>query len=283
MMDFPLSALSGLRIEPIIAYRAQVPEWGRDVDVANSYYTFWFVEKGEVRLDWTGGGCRLGPGRAVLIPPGLRRQHRIHPETRLISISFWAGWDDARVVIPFDEPLTAARSEIAGVLWKAEDVCRLVSAGSGPDDSLREKRFGLSDWIAFRAGLELFVAEIVSWLNRCGTEQSVPGSGDLRLGRVLADLRANLQAGPLPYARWREQTGLSKVQLDRLARRWLGGSLRRRRDEMLFQEIRRSLANGPDSLKELSARLGFCDAAHFSRWVKQRTRQNPRSLRGAWV
>jgi len=283
MGALPLSELTRVRVDPIIAYRALVPDWALDMEATNPFYTWWLVESGGARLAWSGGECRLRPGRAILIPPGLRRHHRFARGTKIVSISFWAGWEDGRVLFPLGSPIMAGPRVVSTMRGQARKLCHLVTGSPGRHVSLRDLMFEPARWLEIRGALDQFVAGVVEWVGSRGVAPSAPDTGDVRLNRVLADLRANLRAGPLPYDRWRELTGLSKVQLDRLARRWLGTTLRHRRDELLFQEIRRDLAGAPDSLKEIAAHLGFFDAAHFSRWVKQRTRHSPRELRGSWV
>jgi AraC-like DNA-binding protein len=281
----PLALLSRLRIEPVIAYRAAAPAWALELDTSNPFYTWWLIERGGVRLRWDHGECSVEPGGAILIPPGLNRHHQMKPRTHLISVSFWAAWEDGRPLIEHATPLTdrGGGTSLASARLSAIHLCRLITGRTRPRMALGDVCMTLDQGLAFRAALDRFVAAIATWAVRRGGTMPVPDRGDVRLRKILADLRGNLRAGPLPYARWKDTTGLGRVQIDRLAHRWLGGSLRQRRDELLLQEIRRALAGGHDSMKELAARLGFVDAAHFSRWVKQRAGQSPRQLRGDWV
>lgn len=279
----PLSELTRLRVEPVIAYQARVPDWALDMEVRNPFFTWWLVEKGQVRLKWAGGDCEVNPGWAVLIPPGLLRHQSIEAGTRMVSVSFWAGWDDGRVLMAFDSPLLSGGKDIGPLPRKAKALCLMIAGFSRAHVHLRDLQTDPETWLKIRAAADVFVSEIMASYRGKGVVFSLPDNGDRRLHRILTDLGENLRAGPLPYAKWRKQTGLSKVQLDRLAQRWIGNTLRHRRDDMLLQEIWRSLSNDPDSLKEISARLGFFDAAHFSRWVKRRTQKSPKALRNSWA
>lgn len=280
MIRMPVSAFEHLRLEPVIAYRGPVPDWAYDLQLANPYYTFWLVERGGVTVEWSAGRRVVPTGRAILIPPGLRRRHRFLPETRLVSISFRACWADGRVLVQLDGPVGAGPD----TLRRMRPAALRVTAATRQEAVLtRLGEFSPGEWLVFCAALQGFVAEVLAWVVPRKGRLSLLRTGDARLDRVLADLASGLSAGPLPMARWTDLSGLSRVQLDRLARRWLGESLRHRRDELLLGEIRVALARGRESLKELAARLGFVDASHFTRWVKTRTGRRPRDLRETWI
>ena len=159
---------------------------------------------------------------------------------------------------------------------------RVVGCNRGGSGTDRLPR-GAVERLALHGATELFVAEVLEWAEEAGIGAERAPSIDPRLGRVLADLEAGVRAGPLPFGRWRDQTGLGRVQLERIARRELGTSLRARRDERLLAAIRTSLARGGESLKETAARLGFFDSAHFTRWVRRHAGCPPRELRGRFL
>jgi AraC-like DNA-binding protein len=276
---FP-SALAELKIEPVIAYRGPAPEWAHDMEVTNPYFSFWFIEWGQACVEWPGGRETVTAGQAILLPSGLRRHHRISNGTRMISISFWARWVNGQALLRLVKPRISDGAEARQLKRIA---LRVTSAAEGHPPLVGEGEFTPAQWLKLHGELEVFVAAILTWASSRGGTVNPPPIGDARLDAILKDLATNLHAGALPFDRWTDLTGLSRVQLDRLALRWLGASLRRRRDELLLDEIRRSLSRGRESLKELSARLGFFDAPHFTRWVKARTGRNPSELRGMWV
>lgn len=280
MNRYPISAFASLLVEPVICYRGRVAGWALDMRVKNPFYTFWGIDEGRVALEWSGGSRRVTKGQAILIPAGLARRHRFAERTKIVSVSFWAGWQDGRVLLPFDAPLVARSGESTPLIRSA---ARVTIASAGRSSDVREACYSVEEWLSFHAALKSFVAEIVNWSAIRGVEVQTLRTGDARLDTVLKELQQNLRAGPLPFANWTAMSGLSRVQLDRLSCRWIGESLRRRRDDLLFQEIRRAVSGGRESLKEISARLGFFDAAHFHRWVKARAGRSPSDLRETWV
>ncbi|MEI6034781.1 MAG: AraC family transcriptional regulator [Verrucomicrobiae bacterium] len=264
----------------MIAYRGPAPKWARDLQVTNSFFSFWFIDRGQAVVEWSGGRKIVGERQALIIPPGLRRHHQIAEGSRLVSLSFCAGWGDSRVLLRLEKPQVADGSAARQLRQAA---LRVIAAGGKHPPLIGTDEFSPAEWLRFHGELEVFVAAILTWSSLNGGLVSHSRTGDARLDAVWKDLTNNLHAGPLPFKRWADISGLSRVQLDRLARRWLGGSLHSRRDELLLEEVRRSLSSGRESLKELSARLGFFDAPHFTRWVKTRTGRNPSDLRGAWI
>ena len=280
MQILPPATLSGIRIEPVIAYRGDVPFWARDMLLANPFYTFWFLDRGKGELKWQGKSKSLTTGAAVVIPPGLRRRHAFSGDARIVSVSFWAGWESGTLLYKLDAPCMLQKAPARSLRRKAvavtsESILPMGSDGGGGS---------MQSWLRFHSALEIFVAELLEVLSaqKAGS-LCLPQPGDVRLQAVITDLAGQARAGALPFSRWRAMTGLGPVQLNRLALRWLGKSLRKQRDEYLLDEIRRSIARGTESLKETAARLGFFDAPHFHRWVKAQTGMNPGDLRKTWI
>lgn len=264
-----------IQVEPVFAYRRAVAKWARDLETRNPYFSFWFLESGRARINWAGGERRIPAGRAVLIPAGLRRHHRFSPDARLLSLSFRAWWENGRALLHFQSPAVASPAA-SRLLFAAARRAIELSRAAGRDPSPAGR-------LAFHGALELFVAEILRWATGAGILAGNRAPADPRLSLLLQSLDARLQAGPLPFAEWKRETGLSRVHIERIARRELGHSLRAHRDGLLLSEVRRSLDHGGESLKETAARFGFFDAAHFTRWVRKQTGRNPSELRRLWV
>lgn len=269
-------ATVGIQVEPVFSYRGSVPKWARDLEARNPYFSFWFLEAGSVRIDCDAGGRRIPARRAVLIPAGLLRHHLFSPDAQLLSLSFRAWWENGRTLLHFQSPAVAspaAGSLLSAAARKAIELSG-PAAGSNPSPARR---------LALHGALELFVAEILRWATGIGILAGNRAPADPRLSLLIQSLDAHIRAGPLPFAEWTRETGLSRVHIERIARRELGHSLRVHRDELLLSEVRRSLDHGVESLKETAARLGFFDAAHFTRWVRKQTGRKPSDLRGLWV
>jgi AraC-like DNA-binding protein len=278
--QIPFSMLSSLVVEPIIAYRRTVIPRYADQVMTNPHTTWWGVEHGQIEVLTRDHKWKVTTGNWILIPPGLRRRHIITLDTRLISFGFRAMWKDGIVLDRFPAPLVDRFATSKSLVTAALRVCNLLP---DPLSMLHEQQFGISNWLRFHAALLAFVAEALDVVIRSGGEMTHPQTRDARLDHVVNGMSTNLRVGPLPYAEWQRQVGLSRVQLDRLAHRWLGESLHARRNILLRNAIRHQLAIGPHSIKELASRFGFVDAAHLTHWVRRHTGKKPKDLRGALV
>ncbi len=271
---------SKIRLEPMIAYQGVVEAWLSDMEARNPFFTFWSLEHGEVTLSWVGGSRRIRSGECVLIPCGLRRRHAFSSGAKIVSLSFWAGWENGRQVLGLGAPLVGGRERATSLTRKV----RLATESLPPHhDGLGNALLGPAAWMKFSANVYSAVAEILHWAHQRGAVWNLPQTGDVRLDKILDELSLRVSAGPLPFERWSAETGLSRVQLDRLARQHLGETLKARRDARLLQEILGSLSLGRESLKEIAARLDFFDPPHFTRWVRAHTGRNPKALRGSWL
>lgn len=263
------SVSAGATPVAIMSYDSSVPSWAERLRRKNPFHSWWWIRDGEVEVKWSGGAASLRAGDWILFPHGFWRSHRFRPATRLVSTSFELAWPDGRPVLALDAPL-CGRGD-AGLLRLGARLARLWHVpGQGPDAGLERRRLSLSNRLRANACLQELVADLVDLALAAGGELTTDAPSDARLAQVTAELAAAPRVGALPYARWTAACGLGRVQLDRLARRHLGCTLRGYRDRLLEREIRAGLAAGRDSLKELGARLGFADAAHFNHWVRRR-------------
>lgn len=244
----------------------------------NPFHTWWWVREGKAKVEWRGGGSRLGPEDWIFFPSSWERTHEIDPGTRLVSVGFELVWPHGGAVLCMDGPLRGSGD--AGLRRLGVAAARAhADPESGFREALPQRRLEFPEWLEARARLALLAAELCRRALAAGAGLGAREPQDSRLQRVLADLSAECRAGPLPYARWSRICGLGRGQLDRLARQHLGSSLRAWRDQLLEREVRGRLAEGSETLKEIAAALGFVDAAHFNHWVRRRLGDSPSRLR----
>ena len=277
---WPLALLEDIEISPYIAYRGPVPEWGQDRTTSLPAYTWWEIRQGQVTVKSVRGVTEACAGDWILIPHGLRRHQYFADDTRLISLNFRALWPSGKPLLDFPDPIVSARN--SGLRDFAEAICQIVEESEG--DSLKspmERALSLPDALRLQSLLLSFLRELIVQTPRLTL--SGPSSGDARLDSILAEIRRELSAGPLPYDAWNSRMGIGRSQIDRLARRHLGSGLKTIRDSLLDDEIRHEFAQGKLSSKELAAKYRFADAAHFSRWVRRTTGHAPKALRQKFI
>jgi AraC-like DNA-binding protein len=161
-------------------------------------------------------------------------------------------------------------------------VCRILDGEDQPGlVGVHERKLTARQWIAFQSGFNGFIGALLDELFANGAVVDGPETGEPRVDAILDDLRMQASAGPLPYAKWQRELGLSRSQLDRIAVRALGHTLRTQRDNLLLATAARRLADPAHSVKEVAASLGFVDSSHFCRWIRRASGQSPDSFRAA--
>lgn len=276
--SWPLAVLGTLEITPHIAYKGKVADWACDVTTIPPYTTWWEVESGRVRVTTRDGTWQARPGDWILLPQGVQRRQIIKPGTVLTSLSFRAVWPSGCPVFVQRDPLVERTSPSPG--REARHFCREIRRQNGPRKlPLQQQAFGMDGWMVLQAALFSFLGALLRQLSGLGIDMHPDSWGNARLDSVVGDLRRGLKIGPLPYAAWKKQWGVSRATLDRMALRLLGHSLRAHRDVLLKEELQRQFLHSSLSAKELSARYGFHDQAHFTRWVRRQTGKTPGGLK----
>lgn len=274
------SLIKHISVELRIAYHAQVNPSMLSLRTHHPFYTWWWCEKGHARVRTKDGDYHIHPGQWVLLPTMRERRQDIDAGTCLVSISFQAVWATGVPLLNMRRPLIVDGVHDNLFRRTALAVCRLWQDMCKQTSSMKtDSPLQTTNIYRLQGRLHLFVSELFDRAITHGCQLNPPGSGDDRLDYVLEEMRRDVRAGPLPLAAWSRQAGLSRSQLDRLCREWLGMNLRQRRDQMLMEEIRQRLLIGSESIKELAASLGFVDSAHFCRWVRRNTGHSPLEIR----
>lgn len=277
---FEWRQIRGIEVEPIIIYRGSVEPSTRRMVTQRPYLTYWQVFRGSVRVTLGEVVREVGAGQWILTPAGPRREHHFSDDAEIISISFDARWPGGLPLLRLPQPLLGTTAGQPALSAQAGIICDLIDHLRGPDRrSVQSLPYSLPQGLELRAALDGFVQEIVGVTVRYGGSLAGAGGDDARLDQILESMRAELRAGPLPYARWARETGLSRTQMDRLANAHLHVSLRRHRDRLLLAEACRLLSSDIVPVKEIASDLGFVDTAHFCRWLRQHTGHSPLTIR----
>lgn len=269
--------LKHMIVELRFAYHAQVSPNCLSLKTNHPYFSWWWCDRGRVRVDIQGAKYVIMPGQWALLPIRRERQHEIEPGTVLISVAFQAMWATGMPLLKTPGPIITSGRHDADLRHCALQICQASHViSTQPADSSALQTTPL---YAMQGNLFLFISTLFSRATQLGCALNPPGSGDERLDMILAEMNRDLSAGPLPLDQWAHMAGLSRSQLDRLCQKLLGQSLRQHRDRLLLEEIRQRLLVGSESVKQISAAFGFVDSAHFCRWVRQQSGQTPIELR----
>lgn len=123
--------------------------------------------------------------------------------------------------------------------------------------------------------------ESLVWLNRAyarawGVTTGMQSSSVITQLRQLIDDSVGTRRGVSWFAR---ELALSPGHLRALTRRHLGVSVVRLMDEHAVVATKRELLYSEASCAQVASRMGFADAAYFSRWFRRLTGESPREFR----
>jgi AraC-like DNA-binding protein len=268
MRSFRRSQAS-LRARLEMAYRGQPPAPYRKAWTTNGFYSFWFLEKGGVSVTGRFGSLKLAQGDWMLVPPFLRKYQAFSGDAVLTSIGFEALWSVERPWLEFDAPIRGKGGKGSALIRQAEALLAAAAESSGETASLCRLQARLFEF------LEQLAPEILAAGGRVFAEDS----RDPRIRHLMGELRLKPSIRPLPYARWKKEVGLGRVQIDRLFRREFGHSPKHQAGCFLLAALKRHLLEGRDSVKEAATAFGFADSSHLCRWFRLRAGVSPEQFR----
>jgi len=129
----------------------------------------------------------------------------------------------------------------------------------------------LESRIVLAGGLDAKLESFAGWLEARATDRRRQSSAALRAGRAAMRLRAEPNLGVDEIA---DEQHVSRRQLERDFRRWIGTSPRHLAQVARVQHVSR-LARSGASLAHIAADAGFADQAHMSRVVREMTGLTP--------
>jgi len=130
--------------------------------------------------------------------------------------------------------------------------------------------------------LRAYVSVLLHLLFRAGSDRHMGdnSSGDIRVDALinLVDRHFRTHRALSFYA---DEIGVSPTHLNRLVRAWQGCSAHELIERKILEEAKRQLIFSMNSIQEISYRLGFRDAAYFSRFFARGTGSTPKGWRAA--
>lgn len=254
------------RINLRIAYRNTVPSSWQSARIRHIHITCWYLDEGQVHLNYgQGKTIKARRGDWLFCPPGLDRKHVFSPQARILSLGLEIEKPTGGPVLRGDAPIRLTSPQ-PSLLAAAEQL--LAAAEDYPRADLQSRvRQQMAQWRFLNEALPLWLES--GWYIRN------QHTGDARLLGLLEKLRQQPSIRPLSSDELLAETGLSRVQLDRLARRDQGLSLHELVESYCLQESIRRLADVQESVKTIAGKLGFTDSAHFCRWFRRHTGHPP--------
>lgn len=261
----------------ILAYHGEPPAWGRHSKTVNSFYSFWFIEKGSVQVRIGQEELSLAAREWILFPPHLRRRQDFSAGTVIYSLGFEASWSNGLPWMRFDSPIRGLRNDAV------DDAIALIErlAGGRPPGYriLAEQDVTSEVFTEVHGRMFQMLACLTPALLQQGAESDPVSRGDLRLERILRELHKTPSIRPLPYSRWQREVGLSRVRIDRLAKEKLALTPKQIRDRCLLAALKRVFLTRNASVKEAAVEFGFSDSSHLCRWFRRHAGISPMDYR----
>lgn len=284
--DIPAYALYGenalgvfpdsVHAETIDARSARL-DWKIEPHRHHGLYQAIWISGGGAKLSMEGDALALVPNGFAWIPPLVVHGFAFEPGTTGVVVSIPV--PTIAHAFPKSSPLrTGLDSPIVAV---ADQRARQDAEGV----FLFETVLGdySADHRGRNEGLVLRAALLALWFLRNaerGSEtESLPPSADVAIvQRFLAEVEGSYsEHRPMPaYAR---AVGVSLPHLGRLCRQVTGHSALQILHERILLEAKRNLVYTALPIGEVALRLGFEDAAYFSRFFRERTGTSPQGFR----
>lgn len=264
----------------MIAYRGEPPPAFRHVSNANGFYSLWFVEKGSVRIQSKFGSVHLGELDWILVPPLLLKRQDFSENARLLSLGFEASWTNQIPWMQFEQPILGRISTGNTLVIQARKIVATLTRGDSPGHQpLAERKVDAAGLARIQGCLFQLLADLTPIALRHGAVIPSSHAKDSRVDQIVTDLQSRPSIHTLPYARWKKEVGLSRVQIDRLFRSEFGQTPRSQRDHFLLAAIKRHLLTRRASTKETAVLFGFSDSSHLCRWFRQHASTSPEQFR----
>lgn len=246
-------------------------------------YWVWLLRRGDVRVSMGSRRWSACAGQWMVTPRGLTRQD-FSADAEILSIHFECRWPTGENLFAGDDAEVFAREDFPALEKTAMRLRRLV------DRHFPGVRTTLPHSVVSQAGFLRFHADFLRWLDAFCTMMRARGrtvafsapEGDARIFQAARMLNDASLAEPFPIAELLRNAGLGRPQLDRLFFKAFGSTTR------VFWETRRleaakvALAHSGVTVKDLSFRLGFKQASHFTKWFGQQTGKSPEKWRAAF-
>jgi len=234
----------------------------------------WYLRKGEVSVATKSGLVTARAGQWLLVPSEIHR-HDFSDDAVLISVRFHCQWPSGENIVTAPPPAVIDGARYPALEKTARRLERFVRQHLPAPHHQQHARHP-AEYALFLRFQRVFFEWLEAWYEARLATGAIPSrhAGDdraLRVARALDDAPLD-QGFPKDAVR---AAGVSPVQLGRLFRRQFSLSPLQYWERRRLEYARLCLETSDLPLKELSLRLGFRSAPHFTVWFKRHTHASP--------
>lgn len=239
----------------------------------------WYLKKGSVTLSFPDGQESYSAG-SWIFPRRQQGRQLFSPDTELISLRFYAEWQNGMPLFPRDK--TVVIPDVVAPQLKT--VAEALAAYAR--DSLTPSHYGgvmLKGALGAYFGLQPLVAQ---WINAwyqaflsAGYEPNLLGPTSDTVQRCIEFLRNRPLHQPFREQELVEQARLSISQIHRLFIKHVKSTPKEFWDYRRTEFAQLALLGGKESIKSIAFSLGFQTPESFSRWFRGNVGYPPSDFR----
>ena len=277
----------GLTFDWLWVYHGYVPkveEWSPEITVPAGW--FW-VEKGQVKIQADGHEICVKAGHSFFTAPGPRRQW-FKTSTRLLSVGFRCLWPDGSPLHKTDLNLVMSQSKTAALHEATRSLFTSVHGSQSEvtyQNGIEAMARPFSEWCRVEAAFRQWFSVYVDSLEASGIyPQTRIKAQDRKLEAWLSALHVWPLDQPLKLEQLARDSKVSVRHLHDRLRSHLGMTAQTWLERRRLEIAHRRLSAEDTAFKEIAFDLGFRHASHFTAWFKRHTSMTPSAFRsGKWV
>lgn len=264
-----------------IASRSSAYHWEIGVHRHESFQQFLYIRDGSGDAILGSSRLKIRPPCVIAVPPGVSHGFRFSRDVDGVVITLVA--ERLRLTAGLGQrPQDWLSNARLIALPQDEDGRYLDETFARMAAEIESRHVNRNDLAeAYLTAAVLILGRIASAASGHDGDEGKEGAGDAKLARVeaLKDLIGRNFRQHLPTAAYARQLNLSPTHLNRVVREVTGMSVHDLIMTRVIDEARRALVFTTASVQSIADKLGYADAAYFSRCFRKRTGLTPRQYR----
>ena len=250
-------------------------------------YWAWLIRKGKAQMK-TGNQTWEARAGQWMISPQATLTQSFSPDAHILSVRFQCKWPTGENLFTERHGCVFNSAKFPRLAKTATALCRLVHRHF--PNVLLDFSLQAVDYDVFLRFQKLFL----QWLMDFNTVWQMEGrtlakavEGDDRLIKAVRCLHDTPLDDEFPAQLLQQKTGLGRTHLDRLFWKDYNVTTREYWERLREESAIRNLQIETLSIKEISYRLGFKQASHFTKWFNRRVGLAPKAYRekgpASWI
>jgi AraC-like DNA-binding protein len=276
MAETSLHQWASVKSELMWIHDGPVSEVARDQDADHRKgYYLWILHQGHVDVTSKGSPLSAKAGDLLISPQEVIHQS-FSADARILSLHFQCKWPSGDNLFHSTDGYVLSQKEYPQLVSTAHSLCKIVQQQfpqAGTDLPLLGADYSL--FLGFQRHFMRLLTEFTQLFLNNHRVLAQTSHYDPRVLRAIQFMNDATPADGLPVEDLEKVSGSGRAYLDKLFLKETGASVRgywdRRREDLSRQDLH----NTTLSIKEVSFKMGFKQASHFTKWFQKRTGMTP--------